>query len=102
MSDVYKNDELYPLLGEPIAPIVMTIPALRITTKKEEYLFYGNRIQIEDMNAAYGYLRQQMNLLKLEHAEEKSNKQLKMPQIAKKLMPAFGKKDKEDTTDDTQ
>ncbi len=98
ISDVYKNDELYPLLGEPIAPVVMTIPALRIATKKEEYLFYGNRIQIEDMNAAYGYLRQQMILLKLEQAEDKTSKQLKMPQIAKKLMPAFGKKDKEDNT----
>ena len=53
MSDVYKNDSLYPLLGEPIAPAVLTVPTLKITTKNEEYLFYGNGIQLSDVNSAY-------------------------------------------------
>ena len=93
MSDVYKNDELYPLLGEPIAPVVRTIPALRISTKKDEYLFYGNRIQLDDITAAYSYLRQRMEQYKLEQATDKSQKMLRMPEFAKKLIPAFGKKD---------
>lgn len=101
MSDVYKNDELYPLLGEPIAPVVMTVPALRIITKKEEYLFYGNRIQLEDMNSVYGYLRQQMDLLKLEQSADKSQKAIKMPQFAKKLLPSIGKKEKNDASDES-
>ena len=102
MSDVYKNDELYPLLGEPIAPIVMTIPTLRITTKKEEHLFYGNCIQIEDINAVYGYLRQQMELLKLEQSSEKNQNTLKVPQFTKKLLPVFGKQSKDIQSDDDQ
>ncbi|MBR2645623.1 MAG: hypothetical protein IKD54_10110 [Clostridia bacterium] len=53
MSDVYENDSLYPLLGEPIAPAVLTVPTLKITTKNEEYLFYGNGIQLSDVNSAY-------------------------------------------------
>ena len=94
ISDVYKNDELYPLLGEPIAPVVMTVPALRIETKKEEYLFFGNRIQIEDMNNAYGALRQQMEAFKLEQSRLKSQSSLKIPQFTQKLIPSFGKKAK--------
>lgn len=61
MSDVYKNDKLYPLLGEPIAPVVMTVPTLKITTKKEEYLFYGNGIQLQNVQAAYSELGARMD-----------------------------------------
>lgn len=95
MSDVYKNDELYPMLGEPIAPVVMIVPALRIATKKEEYFFFGNRIQIENIEEVYGYLRQRMDMLKLEKSS-KGQRTIEMPQFAKKLIPAFGKRAKEE------
>lgn len=95
MSDVYKNDELYPMLGEPIAPVVMTVPALRIATKKEEYFFFGNRIQIENMEEVYGFLRQRMDMLKLEKSS-KSQRTIDMPQFARKLIPSFGKHTKEE------
>lgn len=61
MSDVYKNDSLYPLLGEPIAPAVMNVPTLKITTKNEEYLFYGNGIQLQDVQAAYAEIGARMD-----------------------------------------
>lgn len=95
MSDVYKNDELYPMLGEPIAPVVMIVPALRIATKKEEYFFFGNRIQIENIEEVYGYLRQRMDMLKLEKSS-KGQQTIEMSQFAKKLIPAFGKRAKEE------
>lgn len=55
-SDVHKNDELYPLLGEPIAPAINIIPALQIIAK-EKYVFFGNDIQIHDVNEEYKRLK---------------------------------------------
>ena len=59
-SDVYKNDELYPLLGEPIAPAINIIHALLINTKETSYIFYGNGIQVEDIGAEYERLKNTM------------------------------------------
>ena len=47
-SDVKKNDELYASLGEPIAPAINIVPALWIKAN-EEYVFYGNGIQLENV-----------------------------------------------------
>lgn len=59
-SDIHKNDELYPLLGEPIAPAINIIYALQIIAK-EKYIFYGNDIQIHDVNAEYERLKFELN-----------------------------------------
>ena len=100
MSDVYKNDELYPLLGEPIAPIVMTVPALSIKTKKEDYLFFGNRIQLEDVSMMYQYLRQRLETMKLEQGKEPSApRTIKMPDFAQKLLTGKTAKSQEEPTD---
>ncbi|MBQ8306246.1 MAG: hypothetical protein IJX90_08525 [Blautia sp.] len=48
-SEVFKNDELYTRLGEPIAPTIVTIPSLRITVEDGEYIFFGDGIQINNI-----------------------------------------------------
>ena len=42
-----------------------------------------------------------MDLLKLEQSADKSQKAIKMPQFAKKLLPSIGKKEKNDASDES-
>lgn len=60
-SDVRKDDEMYPLLGEPIAPAINIIHALFIKTKEEDYIFYGNGIQIKDIGKEYERLKYELS-----------------------------------------
>lgn len=69
-SDVKKNDELYHLLGEPIAPAVNIIPALWIKAN-EEYTFYGNGIQLTDVGDEFNRLKLEVDAY---NAEKKENK----------------------------
>ncbi len=76
VSDVYKNDKLYALLGEPIAPTIKMIPALFIKAK-ETHTFYGNGIQI-DVDEEYERLKTSLNKYK----EEKANKKkITLPKV---------------------
>ena len=75
VSDVYKNDSLFPLLGEPIAPAVMTVPTLKIVTKNEDFLFYGNGIQLQDVQAAYTEIGARMDSI-AELKETRENKSI--------------------------
>ncbi len=75
-SDIHKNDELFPLLGEPIAPAINIINALQIIGK-ETYIFYGNDIQINDINAEYERLKFELNEYKRE-VEFKKNNRIKL------------------------
>lgn len=70
-SDVKKNDELYPLLGEPIAPAINIVPALWIKAS-EEYIFYGNGIQIENIAEAFNRLKIEMDTYNEEKKEKKT------------------------------
>ena len=97
ISDVYQDDDLHYLLGEPIAPGVLTVPALRIQTKKEEYLFFGNQIQLAEVNSAYGYLREKMEMIKHEKLLDKSQKTLNIQSFARKLIPSLGKRESDDS-----
>ena len=56
-SEVFKNDELYAKLGEPIAPTIVTVPALIITVKDGNYIFFGDGIQIDDIENEYERLK---------------------------------------------
>ncbi len=56
-SDVFRKDELYPLLGEPIAPTIEMVPALEIITSAGNYIFFGNGIQLVDVEKEYLRLR---------------------------------------------
>ncbi len=85
-SDIHKNDELYPLLGEPIAPAINIINALQITAK-ENYMFYGNNIQI-DANAEYERLKIELDEYKREKQANKLRNKInftvpKLPELKK-------------------
>ena len=58
ISDVNKNNELYHLLGEPISPTVLMVPALQIVTNEKTYVFYGNGIQLNDLELPYQTLKE--------------------------------------------
>ena len=81
-SDVFKHDELYKKLGEPIAPAINLVYALVIKAN-EDYIFYGNGIQIEDINAAYQCLKEGMELYNNELAAAKEAKRFHFPSISK-------------------
>ena len=72
-SDIHKNDELYPLLGEPIAPAINIVQALQITAK-ETYVFFGNDIHIHDVVAEYERLKSELNSYNNEKQNSKSSK----------------------------
>ena len=63
-SDIHKNDELYTLLGEPIAPAINIVYALQITAK-ETYVFFGNDIH---SNTFLHYLEDKTNAPYLQNA----------------------------------
>lgn len=73
-SDINKNDELYPLLGEPIAPAINIVYALQITAK-ETYVFFGNDIHLHDVGAEYERLKIELNKYNIERKSVKSLKQ---------------------------
>lgn len=85
VSDVYTNDELYPLLGEPIAPSILIVPALTISTSKQIYVFYGNRIQLDNVDNAYIHLRECMGLFKQNNSVKEVSK-LGMPKLVKRIL----------------
>jgi len=70
-SDVYKNDELYPLLGEPIAPAINMVYALSIQAD-ESYCFYGNGIQVKNIGAVYKALKAGMEAYEAEQETRKA------------------------------
>ena len=63
-SEVFPNDELYPLLGEPIAPAIVPAPGLIIKTKEGEYAFFGNGIHVQDIEQEYERLKLAVNVVK--------------------------------------
>lgn len=72
VTDVTKEDAAYLMLGESIMPAINTIHALLIQAD-QQYIFYGNGVQIENIQAEYERLKfeyEQYNL------EKKSSKKL--------------------------
>lgn len=94
ISDVYKDDNLYPLLGEPIAPSIMIINALLITAKKK-YIFYGNGIHLDNVEEAYNSLRCNMEIFKNDTIKQKmleKSHSLELPKAIKKIISLPEKK----------
>ncbi len=91
ISDVYKNDSLYPLLGEPIAPTIMIVPAMSIETKNEQYLFFGNRIQLNDVESEYIRLRNEMEFFK-ENNSQKKKPVIEIKNVISEFLPKVSKK----------
>lgn len=89
-SDVYKDDELYRLLGEPIAPAINMVHALLINTKEASYVFYGNGIQLEDVGKEYERLKFVMSEYQAKIKKDKTSKgigalgQISFPKLGKK------------------
>ena len=63
-SEVFPNDELYPFLGEPIAPTIVPIPALFITSKDGTYVFFGNGIHVGNIEHEYERLKLAIKVVK--------------------------------------
>ncbi len=76
-SDIHKNDELFPLLGEPIAPAINIVDALQIIAK-ENYIFYGNNIQVYDINAEYERLKFELNEYAKDNERNKGINRIKL------------------------
>jgi len=93
-SEVYKQDELYPLLGEPIAPSIEMVPALYIVSTDGNYVFFGNGIQINNIQQEYERLNLAIKEIK-EIKDQQSQKQgllggvfgIKLPQPPKINIP---------------
>ena len=64
VSEVFRKDELYPLLGEPIAPQIEMIPALYINTTNGKYVFFGNGIQVQNIQSEYERLKMAIQAIK--------------------------------------
>ncbi len=63
-SEVFPNDELYPFLGEPIAPTIVSVPALFISIKDGKYVFFGNGIHVKDIEYEYERLKLAIKVVK--------------------------------------
>lgn len=73
VSDVYKNDPIYPFLGEPISPTINRTKALMIKAGRETYAFFGNGIDLTDqqIDETYHALLESYNLLQQQKEEKK-------------------------------
>ena len=72
-SEVYRNDELYSKLGEPIAPTIEKIPALEIDTNAGKYLFFGKGIMLKNIESDYERLKKAFENEKQKKREQVQN-----------------------------
>ncbi len=72
-SEVFRNDELYRELGEPIAPTIEKIPALEIITTAGTYIFFGKGIQLKSIESEYERLKSAFELQKQQKLEQAQN-----------------------------
>ncbi len=93
-SEVYKYDELYKELDENIMPGVNVVSALEIKAD-EQYIFYGNGIQIDDIGREYTRLKYELSAFKEAMAQIESEKKenAKLTNKVKNLISAFKKEE---------
>ena len=111
LSDVYKNDQIYEFLGEPIAPAFTRVKTLVLNVEKKTLVFFGNGIDTDDPDAIYKALIDQHNAaeeLKTQKKPRPSLPKIEFPRIdigsIKLQMPFVIKKEKkvdEEKTDGT-
>lgn len=82
VSDVYKNDQIYPFLGEPISPTINRTKALMIKTNRETFAFFGSGIDIsdEEIDQTYHYLLDNYNEFQ-KRLDEKKDQERNRPLI---------------------
>jgi len=73
-SEVYKNDELHSLLDQSIAPTIEMVPALYITTTEGDYVFFGNGIQVDNIELEYKRLKNAYKSMRDLHLQESKNR----------------------------
>lgn len=86
LSEVYAKDELYPYLGEPIAPSIVMVPALYIVSTDGNYIFFGNGIQIQDIVSEYERLKSAIQSFKQLKEQKKQKNNLLQNVINGKLL----------------
>ena len=78
--DVYKNSEMYHLLGQDITPYEEPVPILEVYVgKNKKYIFFGNGIDVDNVEEPYQALLTAYNIL---HEEKESAKKIAGPKIS--------------------
>ena len=74
VSDVYKNDSIYPFLGEPISPTINKTKSLMIKSGRETFAFFGSGIDLTDqqIESTYHSLLDSYNLIQKQKEEKKA------------------------------
>lgn len=100
--EIRKGDEIFGMLGDSFRTVVKNIEALYVEADKN-YIFYGDGIQLQDVDGEFQYLKQEFAAYKASLESVKKDKVArltnKIPQISmpKPKLP-FGKKiEKEDS-----
>lgn len=99
-SEVFRNDELYLKLGEPIAPTVEKIPALEIETTTGKYLFFGNGIMLKNIESDYERLKGAFEAEKQKKLEQAQNGNI-LNNLLKRFTPPKRLPQKSDTLSST-
>lgn len=96
-TDLYRHDPEYLQLVDNPVPAINIIHALKIVSDKEEYIFYGNGIQLEDVGKEYERLKAAMEEYKVQKkgAGTKIGSPKSGVSLPKISIPLLGKKSKE-------
>ena len=85
-SEVFPDDELYPLLGEPIAPTIVTVPALYIMTKDGKYVFFGEGIQVDNIEHEYNRLKLAIKVVREMRKKQEIEKKEESPNLIENII----------------
>ena len=104
-SEVFPGDELYSFLGEPIAPTIVSVPALLITSKDGKYVFFGNGIHVSDIEQEYERLKLAIKVVK-EMKERKELEKKEGPNLIESIrgqipLPFFSSPKEKEPVDET-
>ena len=88
VADVYKNDQIYQFLGEPISPTINRTKALMIKAHNETFAFFGSGIDMtdEEIDRTYhsllGSYNQAQKRLEERRAQERNRPLIQLPRIS--------------------
>lgn len=85
VAEVYKEDPLYATISGSSTPGIQYVPTL-IVKANENYCFYGNGVQIDDVVVEYERLKMESDNYVLEMKEHKKiglKSKIALPQIPK-------------------
>lgn len=88
--EVDKDNPIFAYLGETISPVINIVPAL-VVRGKENYVFWGNGIQVTDIESEYRRLQVELS----EYKQGKSQKKIEKKNISVPKLPVFRKESKQ-------